>query len=361
LKKHLLTLLKVGISVAIVAWLVARAENDDAFSDLKAQYVDPGFAWGLLAAASLCCGVAVVITLIRWYYLVRALDMPFSLREALRLGFLGYLFNLAPMGIVGGDLLKAVMLARQQPGRRAQAFATVAVDRVIGLYMLFVVASAAVLLTGFCSHQVEDIRYIARATLLVTALSSAGVVALFIPGFTHGRLTSWLSGLRYVGKSVGHLIDAVRMYRRQGWVLLTSALMSIAVHSLFTVAIYLITVGIYAGNVANLSLRGEFIVSPLSAATQVIPLPAGPMEGAAEYLYKYVFDLDHSQGLVVALGYRIITVLIAAVGVCYYLSARREVAAVMHEAELAEDVGGGPTAQAVASDAAGKRGHPSCP
>ena len=39
------------------------------------------------------------------------------------------------------------------------------------------------------------------------------------------------------------------------------------------------------------------------------------------------------QGLVIALGYRIITVLIATVGICYYLAGRREVAQVLHEAE----------------------------
>ena len=59
----------------------------------------------------------MLLTFIRWYYLVRALDLPFTLREALRLGFLGYLFNLMPMGIVGGDLLKAVMLGPAAPGR----------------------------------------------------------------------------------------------------------------------------------------------------------------------------------------------------------------------------------------------------
>ena len=44
------------------------------------------------------------------------------------------------MGIVGGDLLKAIMLARQQP--RAAALNRLPRwpwDRVIGLYMLFVV------------------------------------------------------------------------------------------------------------------------------------------------------------------------------------------------------------------------------
>jgi len=312
LKKILITLLKILLSAGILAWLAVAAKNDDAFGDLARRA--PGFQWGLLAGACACCAAAVVITLIRWYCLVRALEMPFELREALRLGFLGYLFNLAPMGIVGGDLLKAVMLARQHRNRRAQAFATVAVDRVIGLYMLFVVASAAIVLTGFWRHPLAQIRYICVFSLAVTGLSSAGLAALFFPGASKGRLSARLGRLPYVGQALEHLIEAVRMYRHRMPVLLASAAMSVAVHSLFTVGIYLLTLGIYAGNVQGLSLKYQFIVVPLSSATGVIPLVAGPMEVVLDFLYAQVFGLNKRQGFVVALGYRIITLLIAMVG-----------------------------------------------
>ena len=45
------------------------------------------------------------------------------------------------------------------------------------------------------------------------------------------------------------------------------------------------------------------------------------------------------QGLVVALVYRLITLLIAALGVFYYLGNRREMAEVIHEAEHEEVAG----------------------
>jgi len=108
--------------------------------------------------------------------------------------------------------------------------------------------------------------------------------------------------------------------------------MTVGVHSLFTAGIYLITLGLY-GNVPGLSLRAEFIVSPLSAATGAIPLVMGPFEVVLTFLYDQVFGMNNSEGLVVALAYRLITVLIAAVGVCYYLAGRQEVARVMREAQ----------------------------
>jgi hypothetical protein len=79
---------------------------------------------------------------------------------------------------------------------------------------------------------------------------------------------------------------------------------------------------------------------------------AGPFEFVLDRLYADIplpgdGNLTSGPGFVVALGYRVITILIAAVGLCYYLAARREVAAVMRGAgedtqvSMAEGVRGG--------------------
>jgi hypothetical protein len=62
------------------------------------------------------------------------------------------------------------------------------------------------------------------------------------------------------------------------------------------------------------------------------------MEAGVEFLYAKVSaavgpSIAAGQGLVVILAYRLITVLIAALGVRYYVGNRREMAEVMHEAE----------------------------
>ena len=109
--------------------------------------------------------------------------------------------------------------------------------------------------------------------------------------------------------------------------------MSVAVHCLFTLGIFLIAIGLF-GNLLpeQLSLKSHFVVAPLSAATGVIPLCMGPFEFVLSSLYQWVAGTENAlaQGLVVALGYRIITVLIAAIGLAYYFGARREVAEAMH-------------------------------
>jgi glycosyltransferase 2 family protein len=119
LRKLLISFLKITLSAAIIGYLIwnsTRAEkNVNVFANLRDQPKN----WTVLAAAWACCTAAVLLTFIRWWYLVRALDIPCRFRDAIRISFWGYLFNLAPLGIVAGDLVKAVMLDHEQPGHRA--------------------------------------------------------------------------------------------------------------------------------------------------------------------------------------------------------------------------------------------------
>ena len=335
MKKVLSTLIKVVLAVAIVGYLVWRAWENDAFDDLARQSKN----WWLLGVALAACASAVLLTMIRWYYLVRALDLPFTLKDALRLGFLGYLFNLAPMGIVGGDLLKAVMLARNHPGRRPEAVASVFVDRVIGLYLLFVVASVAIWATRFWDNPDGDIVLICRATLALTVIGGLGIAVVLFPDLSKGRTTKMLGVIPYVGPTLEKLAEAIKMYRGKPLVLLAAALMSVGVHCMFTVGIFLIASGLYE---IVPSFRMHFVLSPVSAATGVIPLPVGPFEAVLDYLYTKApvaagEVIKPGQGFVIALGYRICTVIIAAVGICYYLGSREEVAKYLHEAKVEAD------------------------
>lgn len=323
--------LKIGISAGILAYLAIQAQSNAVFADL----VDRPKRWGFLAAAACAFLTAVLLTLVRWYYLVRALGLDFSLREALRLGFLGFLFNLAPMGIVGGDLLKAVMLARQQPGHRAEALVTVFVDRVIGLYVLFLVALAAIHLTGMWHLDVPSVQWTCQGVVVLAVAGTIGVIVPLAPDLTRGKSTEWAGRIPGVGPALKRIILAVRMYRLKLPVLLACCLMTVAVHSLFALVVYWIAGGLYAH---HHRLDTHFVVVPVSAATQVLPINLGPFEAALDILYADIplpngSHMARGQGLVVALAYRVISLGIAVIGVCYYLGSRRELSDALHEAQ----------------------------
>jgi glycosyltransferase 2 family protein len=337
LKRLLITLLKIGLSVAIIAYLVHQTDKQVFLS-----LVNQPKRWDLLFGGWVCCFGAVLFTFVRWWYLVCALDIPLRFRDSIRIGYWGYLFNFLPLGIVGGDVVKTVMLDLEHKGNRAKALATVLVDRVFGLYVLFIVASVAILLTQFWNRNLPSIYVICMATLGLTVVGTAGLGIVLGPESLVGGMIRTVARIPRLGPPLEAVIKAVRMYNRKPRVLLVVSLMTVPVHLLNALGFYLIACALFDGDLTKLSLSAHFVVVPLSTAMQVIPLPMGPTEGFLNYLYPTVAKsgvvITKGQGLVVGLAYRLLCLLIAATGLYYYFGNRREMAEVMHEAEVDEAV-----------------------
>lgn len=335
MKKLLITALKILLSVGILGYLVWSAVSDKKNGNVFEQLWSQPKNWGDLAIAWAACGFAVMLTFVRWWYLVRALGIPCRFRDALRISFWGYLFNLAPLGVVGGDLVKAYMLDHEHRGYRAKAVASVLFDRVIGLYILFVVAAVAILLTGFWRMPDPFTAWISKLTFIITGAFTVGLFVVMGPDMSDGKILRALGRIPKVGPPLESLFTAMRMYSSKPVVLIVSSLLTIGVHCTFAIGCYLIACGL-PGN--HLSLSDHFVVFPLSAATGVIPLAFGPFEGLLDIFYARVsaaegLGIAKGQGLIVALAYRLITVLIAACGIFYYLRNRQEMAQVMHETQ----------------------------
>jgi glycosyltransferase 2 family protein len=340
-KKLLILILKIGLPLAIIIWLWRDALHKSASADLLESQKN----WGILLLACLFCAAAPMITFVRWCMLVNALDIPLRFRDAFRIGFVSYLFNLAPMGVVGGDILKAWLLSKERPdlpGCRTKAFASVFFDRMIGLYTLFLLATAAILATNFWNYPSIQVRIASQITLGITLVGTIAFFSGLMPGGTEGPLGRKLRSLPKLGSSFGHALDSLAMYRSKPGLIFIACLMSFGVHTCFVLGMYAIAKGIYPQTLpSELGLSAQFVVCPVSAATTVIPLCMGPFETVLSFLYAAVAGVQsaQAQGLVVALAYRIVTVLIASVGLVFYFASRSEVSEVLHEAEIdPEDV-----------------------
>ncbi len=336
LKRWILNLLKYGASAGLLAYLIWDVRSNTSFTNLWSQPKD----WFALLLAALLVMAAVCATFLRWYFLVRALDLPFTVKDAFRLGFLGYYWNFFSLGAVGGDLFKAVAVARQLHGHRAEAVATVLIDRIIGLWALFLVASIAIFCTDLLHSDVRQVQVVCRATFIGTLVGGLGMLFVLTPGFTNGALSEMLTRLPRVGPTVGKLIGAVRIYRRKLSVLFWTTVMSLGVHLLSSVGIYFTARGL-GGN--SPSMGYHFVIVPLGMIVGILPLPMsglGAFEAVIEFFYTHVpsaVSVSKGEGLIVAFGYRVITILIAVVGAIYWLCSRREVAEVLHETEQLAD------------------------
>jgi glycosyltransferase 2 family protein len=338
----IVTIARWLIPLAIVAFLIFDISRQQSWAEVWAGPKD----WPLLALSFALYMIAQLLTIVRWYWLVRALDVPFRWNDAVRLGFLGYLLTFVSLGAVGGDLLKAFFVAREQPGRRVQAFATVIVDRVIGLYALFLLASIAIVTSALSGAPTTPvIAAIYQTVLVCTAAASIGFVVLLVVAGPRGkRLTDWLGHLPKVGAILRPLAGAMQMYRRRLGVVLVSVLLGIVVQSLMIATVWAAGAALVSDPP---SLARHTVIVPVAMLTALLPLPGfglGALEFALEYLYRHVAGASVGQGLLAALGFRLVTVATALVSAVVYVANRREVSEVLHQAEIAETEGIGANA-----------------
>jgi len=194
----------------------------------------------------------------------------------------------------------------------------------------------AILATGMWRLNATSVQIACQSVWLLTAVGTVAVIVPLAPDLSRGKSTELLGRIPYVGPLLKKILLAIRVYRTKIPVLCACALATVAVHALFVLVAYCTCAALFD---SHPTLGTHFFVMPVSSATSVIPLALGPFEFVLDKLYAAIPLPDGSfmvagQGLVVALGYRVITVLLAAVGLFYYLVSRREVADVMHEAEL---------------------------
>ena len=221
---------------------------------------------------------------------------------------------------------------------------TVIVDRLIGLYALFIVGTAAILLSGMWRMDSKEVHAVCAITFWCTGIGTAMIAIAALPGFSQGPIARWLHGLPRVGPVIEGINRAKRMYYSRWSVLVVATVMSFGVHTLNSIAIWLIARGLLS---QAPSLAAHFVVVPLAMATGALPLAPnglGTFEFTVEFLYRNLpggIAVGLSDGFLVALGYRLITVLIALVGVFIHVTSRREVTEVMHEAEAESDADAG--------------------
>ncbi len=337
LKKIGRTLLKFGISLGILGYLFAQAWRQEQFQ----QLVGDGVRWGWFAAAFVAGLAATLISFYRWWSLVRVLEIPFPFREAVRLGFISQLFNFLSVGTFGGDAVRAVAAARQAPQRVPETVAAVLVDRALGLWSMLVFASVAYWLTDFTAIEarhpqgLQAVHTLCRITTILSVVSLVcGWIVFTLPESTLDRLDRWFATLPRLGGLIQRLHQVVRVYRRQKLQMAAACLNSMTINALFAISIYCVAEGISDDHP---TLLQHLVISPIVMVANAAPLPGGlgGMELALDLLYKAFSQttLPAEHGFVVALGYRLVWLAVAAIGLGFYLQKKPE-------SELAPATGG---------------------
>ena len=282
--------LQYAVAVALLA--VVLAMNWTRLTELFSRTPDLGiFALAFLAAVGVFS-----LQYVRWYVLVRALDLPFTLRNAFRMGMVGTFYNTFLPGSVGGDIVKAVFIARGQTDRKAAAVATVVADRLIGLFGLLFFAAAVG--GGFWLAGNEQLAaHTELKDIILVCAGLAGTGALLylalglLPVRRQLRFEERLKRIPKVGGALAELWETAIRYRRRPTAVMTAVAMSAVIHTLMVLAFHFAVRVFPPTDLALLgSLAEHCVIAPIGFIAQaLIPLPGGL--GAGEAVFGGLYQL----------------------------------------------------------------------
>lgn len=354
MKKHAAAwakgLFKYGIGFALLGYMIwsnwSPAYAPPGPAGTPGKQVSPGIKalldqtpdfLAFAALAALAVG-ATALQFVRWYFLVRALDLPFTLRNAFRLGFVGLFYNVFLPGSVGGDLVKAYFIASGHPERKAAAVATVVADRLIGLFGLIWFSAAfggAFWLAG--DARIADNEYLKGIVRVCGGLVAFTVLVWGVLGLLpQSRADRFADRLRRVPK-LGHTLAevwyAVWTYRQRPRVVYGLIGLTAVVHTGFVFMFHLAVQVFPAAEVA--SLAEHFVIAPIGYIAQAFfPAPGGV--GGGEAIFGYLYTLlgrPESTGVIGRLTLRLVDWSFGFTGYMVYLWMKEELPAVEVEAE----------------------------
>lgn len=338
-KSVLSTLAKFVIPAAIIAYLVWRIEPDQ-WNELSSQPKD----YWLLAAALVVALAAMSLSFARWCVLVRCQGIELTMLEAFRLGSICFLLSFVSPGSVGGDLFKAIFLAKRRPGKRIEAVASVLVDRGAGLYGLLLIVAAALLLTNPSDVETGliSMNRIKWGTAIFVGLGTVVLAILVLGGRGVDRLIIWGSSLPVIGGLVKKVGPPLRMFHSHPIAFGATIVMSVGVQGMLVISMYLIARGLY---IDPPTLAEHFVIVPIGMLVSALPLtPAGigMLELTIDELYRIVpAKMTDASGTLVALVFEIVKVVMAALGTVFYWTANDEV---RESLEVAEEESHSPAA-----------------
>lgn len=357
MRKHLGLLGRVLVSVGILVYLFHGIFQKEAAQYFEQHGVDPqSLSWQdrtrivwtqgpnalwevfqdvdavWFAAAVGCMGVVSLLCIVRWRWILAIQGIVLSLRRAGSIHFIGLFFNAFMLGSTGGDVIKAWYAARETRHKKAEAVATVLVDRLVGLLSLFVVA---LVMMALFYHRVFDdarLRTFAVLTLAVVLGTVIFTVALFWRGLAD-KLPPMRAGLRRLPfyDTLKRMVDAYRVYAMHPRLLVQTTLISFGVHFFSMLAIYFVGRGLVISP-AN-GWIDYFLYLPIINAVTAIPISISGF-GVRELMYAEMFGtVGVSASAAVALsllGY-FASLFWSVVGSVFYLTHRQEVALAKQE------------------------------
>lgn len=285
-KAALKAVLKFGIVFGLIWWMISTDKLSLAEMSVILDRPD-----ALLASLAVWLIGPVFLGSLRWWLLIRGAELNCSYLRAMKFQLIGFFFNTAMPGAVGGDIVKAIYIARDQPNRQRKtpAVLSVLLDRILGLMGLFLmgVCAAALSYSKLVSHPTTSQLLVG---LLVVVILSGVFLAIVFMSHKDGKdpflrtLSAPLPGF----KILRGIYEALRSYKNKPRIIAAAIALSVVIQ--FIALIYMGFIGrvLYGPSRFDAALLTP--IFPFGTLVTAIPLAPGGL-GVGHAAFDRLFAL----------------------------------------------------------------------
>ncbi len=227
-KNLMINVLKMSFVGSILYWLAASGRLD--FNQLKILLKNPTI---LVANIALWLFAYLILGAFRWYLLLRGQGLILNFLQVIRLQLIGFFFNTAIPGAVGGDIIKAVYVIKGlQSDRKTPAMLTILLDRIMGLAALFYIGAFSILMSldFFLSQPV--LLPLVIFVLVGTIASMLGICWVLFINDKYDFIAR-LTKKKFPGvNTLAGIYNAIKVYRAKPIVILQTLLIGITIQGL---------------------------------------------------------------------------------------------------------------------------------
>lgn len=307
---------KAAVAAVLITWLVRSGDLE--MGKLAILVERP-----LLLAFNLgVFGVAIVLGALRYRALLGLAGVTAPVLRLVQLQLTAVFFNVVVPGNIGGDVVKALYVARDAPtSRRTTVLLIVFVERLLGLAGLVLLASLVTLVRGEELWSSPLLRPLA-AVVVTLGAGIVGGAALFVVVMQRAgdRLERWTGGPSRIARLLNQLVAAMRLLTSGPKHLAVAIAYSMAMHALGMAFFTAVTRAVTGVDVPYASVA---TVYPLGILTLILPISPSGL-GVGHVAFDRLFDaIGLSGGATVFNVYLIAQFAPCLFGVIPYLALKR--------------------------------------
>lgn len=313
-----LQLCKILFSAGLVYWLVNSGKLN--FKELKPLLNASAILSGLA-----CTGLALALATERWRRFMIAQGIRLDFWITFKLTLIGNFFNFAMPGGVGGDLVKGYYIVRTAPNAKLKAAVTVLMDRLIGLFVMLLMALAVMIARWDLIQSKPALQSVFWFLAIFFIAFCMGWIAIFSRRVYNTRLLHKIFELLPANFRLIHLYESLAEYRHHKLSFLFTFILSLA--SQLVSVLFFILMGNALG-FQDIPLSVYFFVVPIGFMIQAVPIsPAGVGVGQAALLF--LFNAAISKGAEVGplamTAYQISLFVYGLLGALFYLGISQKI------------------------------------